>query len=84
MKPEFRYAIILDWSAAEQAFVAQIPEDRGRDADPRGQLDHRRQLPVCRSGTSARIRLGMRLWYVSLDIHCTHGARRQASRLVAR
>ena len=33
MKPEFRYEIIIYWSEADQAFVAEVPELPGCAAD---------------------------------------------------
>jgi len=33
MKPEFRYEIIMYWSEADQAFIAEVPELPGCAAD---------------------------------------------------
>jgi predicted RNase H-like HicB family nuclease len=33
MKPEYRYEVILYWSEADQAFIAEVPELPGCAAD---------------------------------------------------
>lgn len=33
MKPEYRYEIIIYWSEADQAFIAEVPELSGCAAD---------------------------------------------------
>ena len=48
MKPEFRYEVIIYWSDADEAFIAEIPELPGCAADGQAPQEAREWIEMAR------------------------------------